>query len=145
MYANYCLHCLCIPFGCSLIIPFVWPPCPLWMFSNNSSRGYPTTTMTHPAYTFNSLRPSDPIWRHRFGLTPAQVAVYCLTAPGHHLTQCWLITNKETLISEKFHMPSVTNVSFKILFLKFHSDLPGSNKFTRVNCECWIAFVYIPN
>ena len=33
----------------------------------------------------NSLRPSDAIWRHRFGSTLAQVMACCLTAPSHYL------------------------------------------------------------
>ena len=40
---------------------------------------------------FNSLRPSDAIWRHRSGSTLAQVMACCLTAPSHYLNQCWLI------------------------------------------------------
>ena len=39
---------------------------------------------------FNSLWPSDTIWRHRFGSTLAQVMACCLTAPSHYLNQCWL-------------------------------------------------------
>ena len=40
---------------------------------------------------FNSLRPSDTKWWHRFGSTLAQVLAWCLTAPSHYLNQCWLI------------------------------------------------------
>ena len=43
---------------------------------------------------FNSLRPSDAIWRHRSGSTLAQVMACCLTAPSHYLNQCWLIISK---------------------------------------------------
>ena len=42
---------------------------------------------------FNSLRPSDTIWRHRSGSKLAQVVACCLTAPSHYLNQCWLIMN----------------------------------------------------
>ena len=40
---------------------------------------------------FNSLWPSDAIWRQRSGSTLAQVMACCLTAPSHYLNQCWLI------------------------------------------------------
>ena len=40
---------------------------------------------------FNSLWPSDAIWRHRSRTTVAQVMACCLTAPSHYLNQCWLI------------------------------------------------------
>ena len=43
---------------------------------------------------FNSLWPSDAIWRQRSGSTLAQVMACCLTAPSHYLTQCWLIISK---------------------------------------------------
>ena len=44
----------------------------------------------------NSLWPtgSDAIWHHRPGSTSAQVMACCLTAPSHHLSQCWLIISK---------------------------------------------------
>ena len=44
--------------------------------------------------SFNSLRPSDTIWRHRSGSTLAQVMACCLIAPSHYLNQCWLIISK---------------------------------------------------
>ena len=43
---------------------------------------------------FNSMRPSDAIWWHRYGSTLAQVMAWCLTAPSHYLNQCWLIISK---------------------------------------------------
>ena len=49
----------------------------------------------HAKWTcFNSLRPSDAIWRQRSGSTLAQVMTCCLTAPSHYLNQCWLIIIK---------------------------------------------------
>ena len=45
-------------------------------------------------FIFNSLRPSDAIWWHRFGSTLARVMVCCLTAPSHYLNQYWLIISK---------------------------------------------------
>ena len=46
------------------------------------------------AILFNSLRPSDAIWRHRSGSTLARVMACCLTAPSHYLNQFWLIISK---------------------------------------------------
>ena len=46
-------------------------------------------------FSINSW-PSDAIWRHRSGITLAQVMACCLMAPNHYLNQCWL------LISEVF-------------------------------------------
>ena len=40
---------------------------------------------------FNSLRPSDAIWRQWSWTTLAQIMACCLTAPSHYLNQCWLI------------------------------------------------------
>ena len=40
---------------------------------------------------FNSLWPSDAIWRQGSGSTLAQVMACCLMAPSHYLNQCWLI------------------------------------------------------
>ena len=37
---------------------------------------------------FNSLWPSDTIWRHKSGSTLAQVMACCLMAPSHYLNQC---------------------------------------------------------
>ena len=42
---------------------------------------------------FNSLGPSDAIWRQRSGSPLAQVMACCLKAPSHYLNQCWLIMN----------------------------------------------------
>ena len=42
-------------------------------------------------HLFNSLWPSDTIWRQRSGSTLAQVMACCLTAQSHYLNQCWLI------------------------------------------------------
>ena len=45
-------------------------------------------------FSFNSLWPSDTIWRHESGSTLAQVMACCLTAPSHYLNQSWLIISK---------------------------------------------------
>ena len=43
---------------------------------------------------FNSLWPSDAIWRHKSGSTLAQAMACCLTASYHYLNQCWLISSE---------------------------------------------------
>ena len=42
----------------------------------------------------NSLWSNDAIWRQRSGSTLAQVMACCLTAPSHHLNQCWFTISK---------------------------------------------------
>ena len=42
----------------------------------------------------NSLGPGDAIWHWRSWSTLIQVMACCLTAPSHHLNQCWLIIRK---------------------------------------------------
>ena len=50
------------------------------------------TVLSHTWFHIvNSLRPSDAIWRQRSGSTLAQVMACWLTAPSHHLNQCWVI------------------------------------------------------
>ena len=82
---------------------------------------------------FNSLWPSDTIWRHKSGSTLAQVMACCLTAPSHFLNQCWLITSKV-----QWH-PSQNNFTrdtlaishwnlLEITYLWFCSNLPGANE-----------------
>ena len=50
---------------------------------------------------FTSLWPSDPIWQHKSGSTLYQVMACCITAPSHYLNQCWLIINRDQLLSSK--------------------------------------------
>ena len=45
-------------------------------------------------HIFNSLRPSDAIWRQRTESTLANVMACCLMAPSHYLNQCWLIISE---------------------------------------------------
>ena len=44
----------------------------------------------------NLLCPCDDIWWHRPQLTLVQLMAWCLMAPSHYLTQCWL-TMKEII------------------------------------------------
>ena len=81
---------------------------------------------------FNSLWPSDAIWRQRSGSTLAQVMACCLTAPSHYLNQCWLIISKvlwhssEDIITRRFEDTIIKRL--KIRFLKLHQDFPGTNE-----------------
>ena len=45
----------------------------------------------HQSCAYNSLRPSDAIWRQMSWTTLAWVMACCLMAPIHYLNQCWLI------------------------------------------------------
>ena len=45
-------------------------------------------------FLVNSLWTNDAIWRQISGSTLAQVMACCLTAPSHHLNQCWLIISE---------------------------------------------------
>ena len=60
-----------------------WTICEIW-----PSNPHPTNSW------FNSLWPSDAIWRHRSRSTLAQVMACCLTASSHYLHQYWLIISK---------------------------------------------------
>ena len=59
--------------------------------------------------SFNSLWPSDTIWRHRTWSTLAQVMACCLSAPGHYLNQCWLIISKIQSYSSWYHFTKDTS------------------------------------
>ena len=50
----------------------------------------------HPSIVvrFNSLGPSDAIWRWRSWSTLVRVMACCLTTPSHYLNQCCLIISK---------------------------------------------------
>ena len=52
------------------------------------------------------LTPSDTKLQHKSGSAFAQVMACCLTAPSHHLNQCWLLTDlwsSVTFTRERFH------------------------------------------
>ena len=86
----------------SNIIHYCIPQCLRWnTYQNMSTQNTPYNSAIWTSYgvsivvlLFNSLRPSDAIWRHRSGSTLAQVMACCLTAPSHYLNQCWLIISK---------------------------------------------------
>ena len=57
----------------------------------------------------------------------------CLMAPSHYLNQCWLNTSKtewhsSRASSQQIPQPSITEITCKIKYLKFHSNFPGANE-----------------
>ena len=66
-------------------------------------------------FGFNSLWPSDVIWRHGSTgrSTLAQVMACCLTAPSHYLNQCWLMISEVLWYSPDSH--STENTSYLLL------------------------------
>ena len=55
----------------------------------------------------------------------------CLTAPSHYLNQCWLIISKVQWHPSESNFTressSVPEIRLKIIYLKFCSNLPGTN------------------
>ena len=85
---------------------------------------------------FNSLCPSDTIWRQRSESTLAQVMACYLTAPSHYLYQYWLIIGEVQrhsyihirAISQEMPQTSITMIRLKIIYRKFHSNFPRANE-----------------
>ena len=82
---------------------------------------------------FNSLWPSDVIWWQGSWSILAQVMACCVMPPKHYLNQYWLVISKlrwrsSDSISQEIPQSSITNVSLKITFLNFHSELFGANE-----------------
>ena len=90
---------------------------------------------------FNSLRPSDAIWRQRSGSTLAQVMACCLTAPSHYLHQCWLIISKVLWHSSEgnFIRETSATTGLKITFPKLNWNLPGATELTIMFAVCPIC------
>ena len=82
--------------------------------------------------SFNSLGPSDTIWRQRSGSTLAQVMACCLTVPSHCQNQFWLIISKVEWHSSKGNLTTdtsaITEIIWKIYFLKCQSNFPVANE-----------------
>ena len=60
---------------------------PQWVLSTKHA-------LSHILFWFNSLGPSDAIWRWRSLSTLVRVTACGLAAPSHYLNQCWLIISK---------------------------------------------------
>ena len=95
---------LCRKCTCYFLIQLLVTPQPVWVWEILSMLSYcslqdkdlglmdvRSSKLSKLGGSFNSLRPSDAIWRHTSGSTLAQVMACCLTAPSHYLNQCWLI------------------------------------------------------
>ena len=94
--------------------------------------------------TFNSLRPSDTIWRQRTGSTLAQVVACCLTTPSHYMNQCWLIITKVLWLSYEGNFArDASIINHWNLFENYMSKI--SFKFPRgrwVKCELYLCHIH---
>ena len=79
---------------------------------------------------FNSLWPSDAIWRQRSGSTLAQVMAITWTNVD------WSSVKSSDIhiraISQEMPQPSIIKICLKIICLKFTSNFPGANEFRKV-------------
>ena len=94
---------------------------------------FSSVTMNGVSKLFNLLGPSDAIWWQRSGLTLGKVMAWCLTAPSHHMNQCWLIISKVEWHSSKGQFTrdasAITHWNYlEIKYLKLHSNFPGANE-----------------
>ena len=75
-----------------------------WGWTPNVTNCWPTLvshnsvliSLWSASYGVSIVWPSDTIWWQRSRSTLAQVMACCLTAPSHHLNQCWLIISHPT-------------------------------------------------
>ena len=90
-------------------------------------------------FYFNSLWPSDAIWRQRSGSPLAQVMACCLTAPSHYLNQCWLIITKGPVmfIWRQFRLRYHSHQSLKLAGNYFSQILLKSPRGQWVNMWNW--------
>ena len=83
----------------------------------------------------NSKWPIDAIWQHRSGSTLSQVMAVAWRHQAITWTNADLISVRSSdihlrPISQRIPLPSVTKISSIIIYLKFHSNLPGANLLT---------------
>ena len=83
----------------------------------------------------DSLGPSDSIRRQRSGSTLAQVMACCLTAQSHYQnrTNVDLPSGRSSdihrrTISQEIPQPSITEIIWRIKYLKYYSNFPGANE-----------------
>ena len=104
----------------------------------------------------NSLWPtSDITWNQRFWSTLVQVMACCLTAPSHHLNQCWLLIIKVPSTSQDIcgnafdvminqHMwPKMLCFKWQLVFPKgrwVNSLLPGGITFCSGS---WSVLIHV--
>ena len=72
---------------------------------------------------FDSFWPIDAIWRHRSGLTVAQIMAWCLTVPSHYRNHCWLIINGVLWhsLESNFTRDLIRNMCLKNALSKFQT------------------------
>ena len=68
---------------------------------------------------FNSLGPSDAIWRHKSLSTLALVMAWCLTAQSHYLNQCWVMIGEVLWHSPDSNLTENTDDIIFEMSLKF--------------------------
>ena len=103
---------------------------------------YVILALTHRHHV-NSLWPSGTIWRQGFESTLAQVMACCLWHQAITWTNVDLSSVRSSdihlrVVSQKIPQPSVTKISLKTAYLKFHSNHPGVNELTG-----WIGMIQI--
>ena len=106
-------------------------------------KGQQDLAKSYSTWRVNSLGPIDTIWRQRSGSTLAQVMACCLMAPRHYLNQCRLIISKIQWHFHKVPQPLITEISLKITYLKFHSNLPGANGLTETVSSVFWPTLYV--
>ena len=86
---------------------------------------------TFPLLVFNSLWPSDTIWRHESGSTLAQVMAWrhqAITWTNVDLSSVRSCGIHLSAILQEIRQQSVTEISLKIAYLNFCSNPPGVNE-----------------
>ena len=82
-------------------------------------------------HSFNSLWPSDALWRHRSGSTLAHIGAVrqqAITWTNVDLSSVRPSDIHQRAFSQELPQPSISKISSKITYPKFHSNLPGSNE-----------------
>ena len=99
---------------------------PNWWWVN------PWTFSNWVNFYFNSLRPSDTIWRHRSESTLAQIMACCLAAPSHYLSQGWLVISKILWHSPEFN--------FTVSCIGLHLFNDDTRPQRHINCLPQVGF-----
>ena len=81
---------------------------------------------------FNSLWPSDTIWRYTSGSTLARVMAWCLVASSHYLNQCWLFIKDDL-----WHSHYIIRNTFKKLLINFQTSAFMKMYLKMSSAECW--------
>ena len=91
-----------------------------------------------PVMLFSKKQPGDAICGHWSGSTLAQVTPFCLIAPRHHLNVDLSSVRSSGIhlsaILQEMPQPSATEVSLKITYLNFCSNISGANELIAALC-----------